>query len=349
MPTITKYVEVTEDQIKAIASYIQKWIDQTGCTHEQFADRYDEIVKSRFEPGSVVPMNRFRVLSFLNLARGSSSTRVAKVLRCREIEVISQLISIPVEVLIGHESESTLRLINAASSHADAATFLQLMRSHQPETKELIGWAEFLPCSLTTPEFMHAHHEALFPKNPGDVSVWDGIGNTRRNEFLSESGGRKWRMTQLNFLSDLKRIARGEREYANVPAPMRKMCLNNLARLLSDPQLAVRMFIADDDADSDAKTLRVDLRHYDSVITWDEKLMIVRDHWGIGHYSEKLRYTKYWRGIQEEFMQLAKFSKPDQVIGMIRNLSEGIPGKGQSASPIEASGKDGANLWARQQ
>jgi hypothetical protein len=349
VPTVAKYVDVSDEQMRAIAGFIRKWIDKTGVTYEEFADRYNALRKKRYAPGTVVPMDRFRVLAFLNLARESSSTRVARVLRCREADLISLVTGVPVEVLLGQESESSQRLIDATASTKDAAAFLELMRSEQAKTQELIGWAEFLPCSLETPEFMHAHHEALFSKCPEDVMVWDSIGNTRRNELLSTSVKRGWLMTQLNFLSDLRKISLGENEYVSISNDVRAACLENLIGLLSDRTVNVRMLIADDESDPEARALKSDLRGHDSVVTWDEKLVILRDRFGINSFSHKLRYTKYWRGMQQEFIALAKFSDPEQVVRVIRDLKDAIPIETNKFKQVHAKKEIESNQWARQQ
>ena len=347
MPTISKYVEVTQEQLRTIAAHIEAWIEKTKTTHQGFADKYNQLRQQRCRPGTVATMDRFRVLAFLNLARGKTSSRIAKVPYCQETELIAALIGIPVEELVGQESESTRHVVKVAESSAEAAAFLKLLSSRQPETRELIGLAEFLPCSLETPEFMHAHHSALFPDNPGDVMVWDGIGHARRAEVFS--GRRKWRMTQLNFLSDLKAIASGDGYYKDVAASVRKSCLENLIQVLSNRDLNVRMLIANDEKDDAVRALRKDVSFYDSVITWDEQLAIVRDRFGIAYYSDRKRYTKYWRGVQEEFIDLAEFSDAKAVIAVINSLSETVPAEGKRTTSERVSTKRGANAWARQQ
>jgi hypothetical protein len=349
MPTISKYVEVTSAQLENIAKHVENWIETTGTTHEEFARLYNEMKDRRYPGPDVARMNRWRVLGYLNVARRGSGSHMAKVPRCKEVELLALLIRKPVEVLLGGESESSLHLANPAATTADAARFLELLGSRQAETQELIGWAEFLPCSLETPEFMHAHHEALFDNNPGDVMGWDAIGNSRRNDLL-RNRDRRWRMTQLNFLSDLKKIAQGTEEYESISPRVRKECIDNLIRLLLDDGLRIRMLIADDEGASSAGALRIDLGQYDSAITWDEKLMVVRDHWGITYYSDRPRYAKYWRGMQEEFIAVAQFSKPQDVVTLLRDLSREIPGVAdvEKASTTARKEKRGSQ-WARQQ
>jgi hypothetical protein len=348
MPTISKYVEVSEDQLRMIAGHIEAWIEKTGATHEEFAQKYNRLKDQRCPAGTVAPMDRHRVLSYLNLAKGkTTSTHLARVPRCREIELVAVLIGIPVEQLVGQETESVRHMLKVADSTAEAAEFQRLMSSRQAETADLIGLAEFLPCSLETPEFMHAHHNAIFRNIPGDVQVWDGIGNARRNEFLTE--GRTWRFTQLNFLSDLKDIAFGGGHYKAVPPQMRKSCLKNLTRLLTTQNLNVRMLIADDENDDAVRALRADISPYDSVVTWDEHLGIVRDRFGIAHYSYRKRYTKYWRGLQEEFIEMANFSDVDSVVGVLKDLCSKIVGEDQGITTVASpTNKTGANTWARQ-
>jgi len=327
MPTVAAYVEIPQSQLRRVAEQVLRWIENGDRkrTATDFVNRYNKL-KSRMFPGEVVPhMHRWRVGQFKNLARGSPSRNV-RVPYCREIRVIAAVIGMPVEALLGIEDPTGRSRLDVMEGPQHAATLVGLMGKFQPETQELIAWAEFVPCSLETPAFMHAHHEALFV-NPGDVMTWDGIGNTRRSELLAAGSRRAWTMTQINFLSDLRRIADGEKEYDAVQPILRKECLLNLAGLIiKNPELKIRLLVIDDINSEKAMPIKSDLAEYDSVITWDRHLMIVRDRLlGVNYYSEKPRHTGYWRGMMEELMSLATYKNPTDVHDLLRALAARVP------------------------
>lgn len=327
MPTIAAYVEIQEDQLKRVAEHVLNWIKagKPKRTSEDFVERYN-FLKERMFPGEGIPhMHRWRVLSFTNLARGRPARNV-RVPYCREVQVIAAVVGTTVEAMLGLEDPTARVRLDVMDRPANAATLIQLMSKHQPRTKHLIAWAEFLPCSLETPAFMHAHHQSLFGDS-GDVMIWDGIGNTRRNELLAAGENRSWAMTQINFLSDLQRIANGGREYAGVSPRLRKECFEHLAKLVADPKLKVRLYVIDDTNDDEATAIKRDLGGFDSAITWDTHLMITRDRLGINYYSEKPRHTYGWRGMVRELMRIAKYAKREQVLEILQILANSVPGE----------------------
>ena len=325
MPTIAAYVEIPENQLRRVAEHVLQWIKKGKPKRkvQDFVERYNTL-KDRMFPGEGVPhMHRWRVLQFTNLARGSPSRNVS-VPRCREIEIIAAVVGVTVERLLGLEGALSRTRLDVMEKQENAAALLNLMRRYQPNTQDLIAWANFLPCSLETPAFMHAHHEALFG-NPGDVMTWDGIGNTRRSELLAAGARRSWAMTQINFMSDLQRIADGRAEYADVAPDLRRECFDNLAEIVSNSALRIKLFVIDDTNNEEVAGLKCDLSDFDSVITWDDHLMIARDPIGINYYSDRPRHTGYWRGMLRELMALATFQTPEQVRDLLISLAASVP------------------------
>jgi transcriptional regulator with XRE-family HTH domain len=92
---------------------------------------------------------------------------------------------------------------------------LGLIRKHEEQSHELLGWAEFLPCSLETKAFMEAHHYALFRDLPAPrqdqsavISAYNTIGNARRQVLQQKlDAGGDWKLGHLIYLADLERIA----------------------------------------------------------------------------------------------------------------------------------------------
>ncbi len=324
MPTIAAYVEIPENQLKRVAKHVLLWIkiSKPKRTVGDFVDRYN-LLKERMFPNEGIPhMHRWRVLAFTNLAQGRPSRNV-RVPYCREISIIAAVVGTTVEAMLGLEDPGARVRLNVMEQSANAASLIQLMAKHQPHTKKLIAFADFIPCSLETPGFMHAHHEALFGDS-GDVMIWDGIGNTRRSELLGTGEERTWEMIQINFLSDLRRIATGGREYAAIPAKLRKQCFEHLAELVDNPKLKIRLLIVDDTSDQEAAAIKCDLGGFDSVITWDTHLMIARDRLGINYYSEKPRHTYGWRGMMHELMAFAVYARREHVVKLLRSLANDV-------------------------
>ena len=70
---------------------------------------------------------------------------------------MAHVLGVSPEQLVGDHAEGIITwdpLTNPKRAHH----FLGLMDEYGRNARELFGWAEFLPCSLETREFMHRHH-----------------------------------------------------------------------------------------------------------------------------------------------------------------------------------------------
>jgi hypothetical protein len=325
MPTTSAYIEIPESQMKRIAQHINNWLKQSGATHQEFADRYNEYRDRMFPGEGLAGMQRYRVQAFINLARGNPK-RNARVPRCREIEVISLVVGRSVEELLGVESTPKGDSLNATENQANTHRLLELMRNAEVEAQEFVAWSTSLPCSLETPEFMHQHHQALY-SDPGEVITWDAIGNNRRNNLFSQD--RAWSMTQLNFLSDLKCIAKGGNEYSQISANIRKKCLEGLAAVLAKPELQISLIVIDDEADDKgiASLKKEVLLEFDTILAWDDHFAVLRSSLGINYFSTKPRHVGFWKGVLKELRALAVYDTPEKVSGILKSMAASISEK----------------------
>jgi hypothetical protein len=202
-----------------------------------------------------------------------------------------------------------------------------LINEHEDKANEVLVWAEYLICSLETPEFMHKHHEALFSEldmlgahdeKRKVVQIYDSIGNARRKR-LFDSKQKRRKLVQFIFASDLEGIAQGKGEYAGIRKELRKSCLENLSNLLSDPTLGIELVTIKDE---EAARLRTAVRDYDSVGVFDESLVLWRYHSGRVAWSENTAYTSKWRRTLNELR--VSSSAGGDVLKFIRSVAGSV-------------------------
>jgi hypothetical protein len=304
MPMTSLYLDIPPSQLKHLAMQMQKWMQKTGATYDQFLARYSE-VKSRLDPlGITAPMNRWRLLSFLNLARGSSAIRVARALRCREAEIIATVIGVPLEVLLGLEYEPTYRLLNISESDADIDSAIQIIGNFQDGTCEMITWAEVLPLAVAIPHTIQKSSRRNVRRLVG-VAALEKLGSIWRDRFLGTTHGWKW--THLMFLSDLRKCSSGERGLEGRSNRVREEHYKQTIRRLD--RLGIQLLVADDEHNQAARALKYDMQDYCYVTTWDERLVQLIGRHGTCFSSDRPRHTKYWRGMLEEFVCLTTDTK----------------------------------------
>jgi hypothetical protein len=304
MPMTSLYLDIPPNQLKHLAVHIQKWMQETGATYDHFLDRYSK-VKSRLDPrGIIAPMNRWRLLSFLNLARGSSAIRIARALRCREAEIIAAVIDVPLETLLGLEYEPTYRLLDISESDSDVNSIMQIIEKFQDKAVEMISWAEVLPPSVSIPRAIRRSPE-LTVHGSGQLPAFEKLATAWRDRFLTTRHG--WRWTHLMFLSDFRNCVRDERYLENLSGRVSEEHYKKMIRRFNEA--GVQLFIADDEQKHAARALKYDMQDYCYVTTWDESLVQLVGHHGTYFSSDRPRHAKYWRGMQQEFISLATPTK----------------------------------------
>src|SRR6185503_7318466 len=96
------------------------------------------------------------------------------------------------------------------------------------------------------------------------------------------------------FASDMERIAQGKGEYAGISKQLRRDCLANVLRLISDEALGVDLVIIDSGG---ADGIRKAFRDYDSVGVFDESFVLWRYHSGRIAWSEDPEQTRKYRRL----------------------------------------------------
>lgn len=162
--------------------------------------------------------------------------------------------------------------------------FQNLLSGHLRNAVELLGWAEFLPCSLETSKFMCAHHQSLFsPLYEGDpnglknvLGEYNELGDKQRERFQTAETKRPWKFTHLMFASDFLKIVQSPasaQQYAACTKDMRVDCLDNLSDLLARRAWNIQLGLV---SAKDVPILKRRLHDFDSVI-----VIIGRDGKGI--------------------------------------------------------------------
>ena len=142
---------------------------------------------------------------------------------------------------------------------------------------------------------MHAHHRAIFAADAlhlpeelreeysrAAVTMYDTIGERRRDSLVAAAASRPWVMVHLILRSDLESIALGTGPYAAIGRDVRRDCLLNLRRLVADRSLRIDLIVADD-----AAGIRHLFRGFDSLVVFDEAFAFWR------YDSGDIAYTRH--------------------------------------------------------
>ena len=288
-------------------------MNDLALNQTQLAARCTNAAQDLFPDDQQTVITRERIARILMHCKASPGKSAARAITAQEMFVLSKVLKVSQEWLGGQGASRDIVLWDPLADPARAEQILHLMNEYEDHAKELLVWAEFLICSLETPEFMHRHHEALFAEldliapeqKRKAVQVFDGIGNARRKRFF-DSGLRR-KLTQIIFASDLRRISRGTGEYAAIGKDLRRACLEKLCDLISDQSLAFELVIADDD---DCIAARAALRDYDSVGVYDDRMVMWRYHSGMFAWSEHRVHTLRYRTALQDLV-----SRPSSLRG----------------------------------
>src|SRR3989442_817813 len=164
MGTTSRLIEVLPGQMRDIALRIKRLREGLGLTQEELAKRCSRAAGELIEPEDlrrVGRMSRSRVAHIEQAHRPRPGKGVAITLQPHEVKVMAHVLGVSPEQLVGDHAEGIITwdpLTNPKRAHH----FLGLMDECGRNARELFGWAEFLPCSLETREFMHRHHQAIF-------------------------------------------------------------------------------------------------------------------------------------------------------------------------------------------
>jgi len=330
MGTTSRLIEVLPGQMRDIALRIKRLREGLGLTQEELAERCSRAAGELLAPEdlrSVGRMSRSRVAHIEQAHRPRPGKGVAITLQPHEVKVLAHVLGVSPEQLVGDHAEGIITwdpLTNPRRAHH----FLGLLDEYGRNARELFGWAEFLPCSLETREFMHLHHQAIFDAeaqhlpedlraeyNRAVVTMYDTIGDRRRQELLTAASARPWTMTHVMLRPDLEDIAQGNGPYAGIGVAVRRGCLENLRGLISDRTLRIDLIVADDTAGLDHL-----FPGFDSLVVFDEEFAFWRYDSGDIAYTRHPSIVRLRRALLDTVRVHALHREPAEVVRFLDRL-----------------------------
>lgn len=328
MPRATRFTGSLDSRVSVIAHRIKERMAKLGLGAGDLARRCRSVapVLLRQQLG----VTRDRISKILMNCKPCPGANAAKVISYQELQLLAAALNVSTEWLVGQHDNRDPVYWDVLADERRAEHVLHLLTEYEERTGELFVWAEFLMCSLITPEFMHAYHEARFKELSvlglddeidQTVALFDRIGNTRRERLLKQGGDRGYRYRQLIFHSDLWRIVCGDGEYREIPSAVRQASLRHLGRLVADSSLGMELIVVDD-----SRTLRVRcaLRDYQSLGVFGEEFTLWDYHTGGIAWSEHPRYISAHRKILTELEAQSIHRGRKETAEMLRDLARTI-------------------------
>jgi len=323
------FSEELQSRIPQLARRVRKRMNELGLSQVELAARCARTAGDLYSEDHQPNITRERIAKILMHCKANPGKSAARVISARELLVLSSVLQVSSEWLAGQDDGRGLVLWDPLADPHRAKHILHLMNDHEDQASEILIWAEYLMCSLETPEFMHKHHEALFTELDmlGEhaekrrlVNVYDSIGNARRKRLLDPKR-KRCKLVQLIFASDLKRIAQGKGEYAGMRKELRRDCLSNVLKLTSDEALGIELVIINS---GDADGMRTAFRDYDSVSVFDESFVLWRYHSGRIAWSEDSAQAKRYRGMLQELRTSRGGHTGVMAIKLIKRLAASV-------------------------
>jgi hypothetical protein len=320
-----------QSRIRRVARRLRSRMNELGVNQTELAARCAGAAQDLFLEQHAPQITRERIAKILMHCKANPGKSAARVVSHPELQVLAKVLQVSTDCLTGNEDSRDLVLWDPLADPQRAHHILHLINEHEDKATEVLVWAEYLICSLETPEFMHKHHEALFneldmlgahDEKRNVVQLYDNIGNARRKRLL-DSNRKDRRLVQFIFASDLERIVRGEGEYASIQKGLRRACLENLCMLIADSSLRVELVIVGDEV---ANGVKAAFRDYDSVGVFDEGLVLWRYHSGRIAWSEHPVHTRKHRGLLKKLQNRAITSSLQRTntLQVIRRFAESI-------------------------
>ena len=178
--------------------------------------------------------------------------------------------------------------------HPDYADrVLNVIQQYSAHNRTLVGWAQYIPCSLESRDFMEAHHKAFFAPEMDlqglavsqTVDRYNKIGNKRRELF--ESNPKRPSFTHIMFSKDFQAIIDGDGVYKNIPKYTRQSGLAHLKNLIRDNEFDVTFLLV---PESD-ELLRV-VEGKDSCVVLDDNFTFWRQPWGTMYCTPEKRVVE---------------------------------------------------------
>jgi hypothetical protein len=312
--------------VARIGREIRRICEERNLTYKQVAQLCNESLKLLYPQQPFDPIVEARITRIVEAHQNPLARGVARHVHDYELVAIPHALKFSLDDVMGTAFKRCALIWDPFADPEYSAKVLRLLQEHGKNAKELIGWAEFLPCSMETPEFMRAHHTQLFRSQPAVsprewrhlMDQYNDIGDRRRMHVLSV--GRTWYMRQLMRVSDLERIVNGTDEF-DFDKQIRKEGLAYLARLIVDPSSRMQFILAEDE---DVRPIERSFREFDSQFMIDERVTVWRSHGGRISWSEDPVYIAHHRAVLERFVSLATYKAPDVVYDQLMYYVERV-------------------------
>lgn len=324
MPRATRFSDSLESRIPSIARRIRNRMRRLGFNDQLLAEACTREALARGEP---LRVSRERVAKILMNCKKNPERSAAKIISYSELKALSAALSVSIEWLVGQGDNTDPVHWNVLAEPERASELLHLLAEYEEKAGELCVWAEFLMCSLVTPELMRAQHRERFAElellglgaeMEKAVSLFDRVGDVRRQRLLKNKSERGYDYRQIIFYSDLKLIADGESEYRSAAAEVRRESLKFLAGLVGDKALGIDLVVVDEGG---AGHLRRMLRDYDSLSVFGSELTLWGYHSGSVAWSEHASYVELHRKMLDGLQARALTRKPGEAVDLLTDLA----------------------------
>lgn len=328
VPKPSRFSGEPQSRIPLIARRLRSRMSELELNQTELAARCVGASQDLF-PQDAPQITRERIAKILMQCKANPGKSAARVISNRELQVLACVLQVSPEWLTGQGESRDLVLWDLSAEPQRGNHVLHLINEHEDNASEVLVWAEYLICSLDTPEFMHKHHEALFRELDvmGEhdekrklVRIYDSIGNARRKR-LRDSKQKRRKLIQFIFASDLEKIAQGKAEYAGIKKEVRKACLENVRNVISDPSVGIELAIIND---KDVEGVRTTFRDYDSVGVFDESFVLWRYHSGKIAWSEHpeqvKRYRKMLKGLESNARECGEAKAGTFIEGLAKSI-----------------------------
>ena len=328
VPRATRFTDSLDSHIPAIARRLRNRMRLLSLNDQALADECNRRAREVIRGTERLRMSRERIAKILMNCKKNPERTSAKVISYTELKALSAALSVSIEWLVGQQDNQDPVHWNVMVEPKRAEHLLHLLSEYEEKAGELLAWAEFLMCSLVTPELMHAQHRARFEElklvgldaeREAAVALFDRIGDTRRQRLLRSKDERGYGYRQIIFYSGLKVMADGESEYRLAGVDVRRECLKYLAGLVGDGALGIEIIVVDDEG---ARPLKPLLRDYDSLSVFGSEFTLWGYHSGSVAWSEHGSYIELHRKILGELQARAITHTPREVVELLNDLSQ---------------------------
>lgn len=162
MPRATRYTGSLHSHMPMIARRLRTRMHQLGINETELARLCNKLPPDLLSGSELLLMSRDRISKILMNCKRNPAMGAAKVISFQELQAFSHTLKVSLEWLAGQQDNSDPVIWNALSDPRRADHILHLLSEYEEKAGEITVWAEFLMCSLVTPEFMRAYHEAHF-------------------------------------------------------------------------------------------------------------------------------------------------------------------------------------------